>query len=460
MRVVFLGLDGAIPDLVFERFADELPHLQQLANAGCYGRLESVVPPVTVPAWACAMTGRDPGELGIYGFARRVPRDYGQEPVDATDVRHEPIWDRAGRAGLPVIVVGVPPGYPPRRVEGCQVSCFLAPGPHRPYTYPRSLADELERAVGPYGFDVADFRRRPKPEVVQAVHEMTRRRFRWFEHLLKTRDWSLAILVDMGPDRIQHALLSHLDERHPRHVPNSPLGHAILDYYRALDHQVGALVDQLPPDTAVLVVSDHGARPMQGGVCLNEWLERNGYLVLKEQAPAGPFRPELVDWTRTRAWGLGGYAGRVHVNLRGREPLGIVPEDERDALCGEIAERLATLTAPDGGPLATQAMLPEMLYRECSGWPPDLLVEFGALDYRALGRLRSGTLHLPVNDGDPDDANHDRQGIFILRAGDPAARGEVQGRRLLDCHQLVAELLGLGSGTPGGGSTGSRRDAR
>jgi predicted AlkP superfamily phosphohydrolase/phosphomutase len=442
MRVVVLGLDGAIPDLVFDRFAPELPHLRQLMDAGSFGRLESVVPAVTVPAWACAMTGRDPGELGIYGFAKRVPQSYRQELVDATDVRRETIWERVGRAGRSVIVVGVPPGYPPRRVEGCLVSCFMSPGPHRPYTHPRSLANEVESAVGAYGFDVAGFRRRPKREVVAAIRTMTQQRFRWFDYLLRTRESDLAILVDMGPDRIQHALLSHLDERHPRYVRDSPLQHAIRDYYRLLDHEVGQLVDRLPPDTAVLVVSDHGARSMQGGVCLNEWLERNGYLVLKPGA-AGPFRPEVVDWTRTRAWGLGGYAGRVHLNLRGREPRGLVPDSERDALCTEIATGLAAITAPDGGRLETAVRRPEAIYRECAGCPPELLVEFGALDYRALGVLGSGQLHLSANDGDPDDANHDRHGLFILRAEGRDARGEVQGRQLLDCHELVADLLDL-----------------
>ncbi len=443
MRVVVLGLDGMIPDLVFDRFAGKLPNLQRLMDDGAYGRLESVVPAVTVPAWACAMTGCDPGQLGIYGFATRDARGYGQRIVDATDVRCDTIWDRAGRAGLSVIVVGVPPGYPPRRVEGCLVSCFMSPGPHRPYTYPRSVAQEVEHAVGPYGFDVAEFRRRPKRQVVQDIHNMTHQRFRWFSHLLKTRDWSLAILVDMGPDRIQHALLSHLDERHPKHVADSPWKNAIPDYYAALDREVGALLDQLLPDTAVLVVSDHGARPMQGGVCLNEWLERNGYLVLKDGTSTGPFHPERVDWARTRAWGLGGYAGRVHLNLRDREPRGLVPDSERDALCHEIAEGLASITAPDGGPLDTRVMRPETLYRECCGHPPELLVEFADLDYRALGVVRSGRLQLTGNDGDPDDANHDRYGVFILRDDGRAASGQARDRQLVDCHALIAGLLNL-----------------
>ena len=36
-----------------------------------------------------------------------------------------------------------------------------------------------------------------------------------------------------------------------------------------------------PADTSVIVVSDHGAKRMVGAVCINEFLIREGYLVLK-----------------------------------------------------------------------------------------------------------------------------------------------------------------------------------
>ena len=71
-RVAVIGLDCAEPSLVFDRFADELPNISQLIARGTWGPLRSVDPPITVPAWSCMLTGRDPGELGIYGFRNRI----------------------------------------------------------------------------------------------------------------------------------------------------------------------------------------------------------------------------------------------------------------------------------------------------------------------------------------------------------------------------------------------------
>jgi Uncharacterized conserved protein len=70
-RLIIIGLDCMEPSLVFERWRQELPNLSRLMAAGSYGRMESSIPAITVPAWSCMMSGRDPGELGIYGFRNR-----------------------------------------------------------------------------------------------------------------------------------------------------------------------------------------------------------------------------------------------------------------------------------------------------------------------------------------------------------------------------------------------------
>ena len=75
-RVMMIGLDCAEPSLVLGRYRDQLPTLSALADAGAYGRLESVVPPITVPAWSCMMSSRTPGDLGIYGFRNRSDHSY------------------------------------------------------------------------------------------------------------------------------------------------------------------------------------------------------------------------------------------------------------------------------------------------------------------------------------------------------------------------------------------------
>ena len=79
-KVAVIGLDCAEPSLVFDRWLDELPNLARLVRGGTWGRLRSVDPPITVPAWSCMISGRDPGELGIYGFRNR--RDHSYDGLD------------------------------------------------------------------------------------------------------------------------------------------------------------------------------------------------------------------------------------------------------------------------------------------------------------------------------------------------------------------------------------------
>ena len=73
-----------------------------------------------------------------------------------------------------------------------------------------------------------------------------------------------------------------MDPANRNYVAGNPLEDSIREYYRAVDREVGELIALLPSDCAVMVVSDHGAKSMEGGVCVNEWLIEHGYLRLKE----------------------------------------------------------------------------------------------------------------------------------------------------------------------------------
>jgi predicted AlkP superfamily phosphohydrolase/phosphomutase len=427
-RVAVIGLDCAEPRLVFERWREELPNLSQLMDRGTWGPLRSVDPPITVPAWSCMMTGRDPGELGIYGFRNRIAHDYRSMAVaDSRAVDVDRVWDHLSRAGRRVIVVGVPQTSPPVPVNGELVSCFLTGDPRRdPFTYPAGLRAEVESLVGTYRVDVRSFRSDDRDRILAEVYEMTEQRFAICRHLLDTRPWDFFMMVEIGLDRMHHAFWRFLDAEHPRHEPGHRYRDAIRNYCIYLDEQIGDLLERFDEDTTVLVVSDHGARPMQGAICVNEWLAQEGYLVLHE-TPRGPtpFSDAPVDWSRTRAWGEGGYYCRLCLNVVGREPQGIVAPDEYERLLDELADRLEQLPGPDGTAIGTRAFRPHELWREQRGIPPDLIVYFGDLGWRSNGSLGHGRHWTYDNYTGPDDANHDHDGLCILAGpGVPAQRRE------------------------------------
>jgi len=447
-RVAVIGLDCAEPSLLFDAWAHELPNLAALRERGAYGELESVVPAITVPAWSCMASGKDPGTLGIYGFRNRVDHSYDRLAIADGDAVREPrLWEILSRQGKRVVVLGVPQTYPPRMVNGSLVTSFLTPSIDYPYTFPPSLKNDIARWVGEYMLDVPGFRTDDKGWLLEQIHRMTRRRFEVARRLLDAGPWDFFMMVEMGVDRMHHGFWKDMDPLHRRHDPASPFKDAIRDYYRLIDAEVGTLLERFDDRTHVLVVSDHGARRMEGGICINEWLIREGYLVLAEEPDlsAGPVRFDAlkVDWSRTTAWGEGGYYGRIFLNVHGREPRGTVAPGEFESVRDELARKLEAIGDEHGRPIGTRCFRPQELYRETRGVPPDLLVYFGDLAWRSVGSVGWDAIHVFENDTGPDDANHAQHGIFLYAHPTRDLGGvRLSGLHLLQIAPTVLQLLG------------------
>lgn len=206
---------------------------------------------------------------------------------------------------------------------------------------------------------------------------------------------------------------------------------------------MGAVLQAPDDEIPVLVCSDHGAKLMEGGICVNEWLIQEGYLTLR-QTPAEPtcLSSRDVDWIRTRAWGEGGHYGRVFINVRGRELEGTVAPQEYEALRDELAGRLAAIPDEAGKGIGTRVFKPEEIYQQQRNIPPDLLVYFGDLRWRSMGMVSTGTIHTHENDTGTDDANHTEEGIFIMRAPGLIGGRILHGLQLVDCGPTVLGLLG------------------
>src|SRR5205085_312888 len=112
--------------------------------------------------------------------------------------------------------------------------------------------------------------------------------------------WDYFMLVEMGPDRLHHVFWHRFDPQHPKYEPGNKFETAFRDYYRFLDREVGELLEALPDDCITILMSDHGARRMVGGVCFNDWLAKEGYLTLSEPVSEGT--PSGGAWGR---WGPG-----------------------------------------------------------------------------------------------------------------------------------------------------------
>lgn len=448
--VLVIGLDGAAPELIFDRWRADLPVLDELMRRGVHGPLESTVPAITVPAWSSMMTGRDPGQLGIYGFRNRLDRSYERLGIaTALDVRHPRVWDHLSADGRRVATIGVPQTYPIKPVNGHVVSCFLTPNDRSQFAFPASLRAEIKSWIpGEFLVDVPNFRSDDKDQILRDIYTLADQHFDVARRLLARERYDYFMLVDMGVDRIHHGYWRYMDPGHPRHEPGHRFEHAIHDYYVHVDRLIGGLLDLVPAETVVLVVSDHGGQAMQGGLGINEWLVEDGYLGVDAYPVPGsePMALEKcgIDWNRTRAWGEGGYYGRLSMNVAGREPAGQVPASDYEAVRSHLAAQVEALGGPDGQPLGSHAFRPEEIYREVQGVPPDLILYFGDLTWRSVGKLGLGSRWTTENDTGPDDANHAQHGIFILADPRRAATDRaLENLRIYDVAPTLLAMFGL-----------------
>lgn len=444
-RVLIIGLDCATPQFLFGPDRFDLPNLRALQERGAWGLLRSCDPPITVPAWACMTSSKDPGQLGIYGFRNRKDNSYdGMTTANGASVKEPRVWDILSRAGKKVAVVGVPQTYPVKPVNGWLTAGFLAPDKSVEFTYPKSLKQEILETVGDYIFDVKGFRTDKRDWLLEQIYAFMENRFAVAKHLMSTKPWDFFMMVEMGVDRMHHAFWRFTDKSHPDFEPGNKYENVLRDYYQAVDKHIGEMLALVGDDTSVFVVSDHGAKGMYGGVCINQWLMREGLLTVRDEL-SGLKRIEDcdIDWSKTKVWGSGGYYGRLFFNVKGREADGQIAPEDYESFRDEVIAKIEAMVDHEGKPMGNKAHKPEDLYKEVKGIAPDLIVYFGDLGWRSVGTVGFDSIYTFENDTGPDDANHDFHGIFLM--DDRTGRGgqEMTGLQLMDIAPTVLEMLGV-----------------
>jgi predicted AlkP superfamily phosphohydrolase/phosphomutase len=186
-------------------------------------------------------------------------------------------------------------------------------------------------------------------------------------------------------DLNSHMFWRLIDAKHPGYdaALAAQNASAIAAFYQQIDQVLGEVLPKLDDHTTLLVLSDHGFAPYYRSFNLNTWLLNNGYIKLKNDASADSAEPWAnVDWSQTRAYGLG--LNGLYVNLRGRERNGIVEPAAAAALVKELKEKLLTVKDPKAGlPVITRVDVASEVYQgPYSHSGPDLLVGYNR-GYRA-----------------------------------------------------------------------------
>lgn len=408
-KVLLIGLDGVPLDII-QRWADGgyLPTFRRLIDTGAVGHLRSTIPPTSGPSWSSIVTGMNPGKTGIYDFLYRREGTYAFPPVNASLRGGTTIWRYLSDAGYRVGVLNIPMSYPVEQVNGFMISGWMTPYRATDYLYPAELAAELEREIGDYRiYPTETFAENRQESFLKATYDLLEMVTRTALYLGKSRPWDVYLPVHFDTDRVLHQLWHYLDPDHPWRTDGEDREPVVRDYFIKVDESVGRLLALADDQTLVMVMSDHGMGRANNFIVLNNWLLDNGLLRLKRdpwtrlkelmfrqgftlrnvhqildrvglarqaEYVAGYFVDHLlkmiflsfldVDWSQSKAYSFGRHLGSIYVNVKGREPQGIVePGTEYEAVRDEIERMALDFRDPrTGQPLIGQVLRREEIY--------------------------------------------------------------------------------------------------
>lgn len=492
-KVLVIGLDGATFDLIRPWAAEgRLPTLAHIMAQGASGELRSTTPPMTAPAWTSFATGVNPGQHRLYDWIAREPDSYLFTPTTALDSKSPTIFRLLGDRGRRVCTLNVPMTYPPTPVNGLMVSGMPAPSLKTTVTYPETLLADIMENVG-------DYILYPDPgqaysdsgidQFLKRLYRCTELRMETLCYLQGLESWDFTMMVLNGTDTISHALWKFMDRAHPLHDPEryAKYGHAIRDYYHAVDGHLSAILAGLEEDTTLIIMSDHGFGPFHKFIHVNNWLIREGLMAIRQGVGSrakkrlfqagfspmnvyntlmrfgfGALKREVVrgqgqgllkalflsfsdvDWERTKCYSLGN-VGQIYVNVAGREPLGCVqPGAEYEAVREDVIARLQQLRDPaTGEPVVEAIFRREELYSGPQlAKAPDIVFIPTRLEYFGFGEYEFGSHQIIEAMQRGISGTHRMNGIFLAYGRNIAPGIEVDGAQITDLAPTILHLMG------------------
>ncbi|PSP54486.1 phosphodiesterase [Halobacteriales archaeon QS_1_67_19] len=485
MQTLLVGLDAACLPVLRPLFDDgEVPNLESIFETGASGRLESQIPPWTASAWPSLYTGTNPGKHGVFDFLRFD--GYEWDIVNATDVRRRTLWEYLDEEGMTSVVVNAPVTSPPPEIDGAIVPGYLAS--EDPRCHPEGILRDIRDEIGEY-------RVYARRETDERVHEekfadyleLTRMRGAAFRYLADRFDPDFGFVQFQKTDAVFHDFPGDREK--------------VRQIYRRVDEQLGEILAECDPETVVVasdhgmgeydgyevrineflreagvvettiegqgvpswfqikderLTADDGAS--EGGVDLlrrvaglaaefgityqrgKAVLERLGLAeFVGRHVPVGAVfaASDAVDFAASKAYLRSPSELGIRLNVTGREPDGVVPDDEYERVREEVIGLLSNVTTPDGRPV-----FEEVVPREEYIYGP---YAEEAVDVLTVPTDFQHSLSALVGDrfDEPEPWNHKRHGVVAIAGGGIDAEADLSEAHLFDVAPTVLATLDL-----------------
>ncbi|MBA2311406.1 MAG: alkaline phosphatase family protein [Actinobacteria bacterium] len=471
-RVLIIGWDGVDWKVLRPLLdAGELPALAGLMEKGAYGDCMSSVPSHSWCAWPSFMTGLNPAGHAVFDILEHKPGVSKRLPVTYKSIKARTIFDDFTAAGKTTLALNIPLTFPAPSLKGKVIGGGVLPA-SRSYTFPVELQRELD-ANAPFpvnGMSWTTFRNRPEAFLNEAA-EITAKRQKTFEYLLDTTDWDFGVLVYVSTDRIQHCLLEYIHPEHPAYerLKDTPVARQTRAVYKQLDDGLAELLKRTTDDDLVIFMSDHGHQACTRTCTMDRILGHLGFLEFgrgsfafnlirwgpgrriarriydllklhgKVSIPASP-----IDWAKTRAYTSVVSTGEgVSVNLKGREPQGVVAQSDYEKVRDEVFRALSEFRDPDTGdaPIRKIYRKEEILSGRWLDIAPDLLLV--PAPFYSLTHAKG-----MVEEADWLSGDHRIEGV-VIATGPEVTPGPLSGTAdLIDLGPTSMAALGVPSAVP------------
>lgn len=454
-KVIIVGIDGATFNLLNPWMrAGFLPYFAKIVAKGVAVPLISTIPPMTVPAWTSLSTGQNPGKHGAFDFYYR--EGYQKKVIDSQAVKSKHLWQILSEAGKKVIVINPPVSYPPHKVNGFFIAGMLTPSYESDYTYPRSLKKKLKvwdyrigieldpgaRSHFARSFVFCQDKRKLK-KLVDYFDQIAWKRFQVFKKLARQIDWAFAFILFEGADRLSHYYWQ--EERL----------FVIKKHYQILDKILGELLELIGKQGRLIIVSDHGFGKIEKKFYLNNFLNAQGWLTPKKSEFISEtilkkgkelievlarlgfpqeqllrnkwvfrlyqkiYRPS-IDFSRTKAFMFTETSRGIWLNVKGREPNGVVLPSDYERLRRLIIRQLRSLRDPVNGKPIIKALRREEVYQGnyLDQAPDILLITYPGYSLEVVmegetGRLAKNNFLKETSLGERN-ADHEMEGVLMI----------------------------------------------
>ena len=489
-RVLVIALGEATFDLILPWIEEgELPTFKKFYEEGTTGNLKSSVPMITPQMWGNIVTGKNPGHHGLFDFWQRGNEGKFKE-INGSHVKVNPIWKILSENGLTSGVVNVPFTYPPQKINGFMISGEDAPGAHPSIAYPSKVYEEIIEKFGRYRLKDIFPGGRKKEDYLTLVKEDIEKQTEVLSHLISTKKWDFFLSFYSATAITQHYFWKDMQQG------NNEYRDVIKTAYKSLDSAIDRLVKAAGEDTNVFIISECGAGPLISGIQINTWLQKEGFLTFKKsnqissegmvqksreksflRSKVSSFRRNVqghipkswfffanknvhwlkswiqtylagsdIDWGKTYAFSRG-KEGDIFINLKGRDPHGIVEPEQYEKVRDDVIEKLSALIDPSTGKRAVERVFKrEELY---SGpfieFAPDLLIEWINSAYMPTESDKDKESifveRWRENMNWPTSGSHRINGILLAKGPGIAKNKRIEGARIIDMTPTWLHLL-------------------